>query len=190
MKSVCYALIACCLPLAALAQERIPDLSLPIEQSQENHDEPTIEAPQPVETTELPPVAPPPDSTAEQEEAPPPMPTERFMDRFCSPDFEPVKTAKPVLAQLQECAQAQRIRACATFNRLPGEVQSALDGIIGCAYASANREEGAPAPVCDGNEQQRLRLAKKYWRDQEVVQALLFLPENVLETGHGCAKAQ
>lgn len=106
-----------------------------------------------------------------------------FMDIFCDPNIKPVA----VSASMQSCIESTRQDACATFQRLPGDVQSVLDRQIGCIHSSTDADGNLITnPSCGDDDHRRLVLLKKYWRDQDTSSALVFLPDKVLNGSAQC----
>lgn len=181
-------LFLCAIPCTALAQQRIPDLSLPPDESLR---QPNIshQGNQPImgqngydssDTAAR-------GSTA----APQPSFGTHFIDGYCDPNFRPLIANTPGLAAMQECLDEQKQQACETFRGLPADAKRAISDAIDCRYQISEGAVSGAAPGtadCSPGDTARLQLLEKYWNDSITAQALVFLPDTVLGISGRCTE--
>lgn len=119
-------------------------------------------------------------------------PSGHFMSGYCDPDFKPVIANAPGLSGLQSCLEEQKQQVCEAFQTLPADAARALDDTIGCIYVTSENDpsnaQPANDPACVTNDSLRLRLVKKYWRDEHIAHALVFMPDEVLNASGKCIR--
>lgn len=112
-----------------------------------------------------------------------------FMTGFCDPGFRPM--LQDSATGMQACIEEEKKKACGMYQTLPTDAQRLLNGAIGCVYM-ANGGDDPDAEPADGDlscveyDTRRLRLLRKYWKQPDVAEALVFLPDRVLYTGQHC----
>lgn len=129
----------------------------------------------------------------------PNQPSTQFMVGYCDQNFKPMLSNTGRIASMNACIDDQKKQACDMFQRLPLEVQNAMDAVISCVYNAANeggmampgytQQQQQQMPVgldCSANDSIRLNLIKQYWRDQNVTYAVVFLPDMVLDGPGRC----
>jgi hypothetical protein len=116
----------------------------------------------------------------------------RFMNGFCDPNFNPAIAGNPQYASMATCLRQQRESICAQFQTLPEDAKRALDQTLDCNSKILNGEnpDGQPSTIgtCSETDSTRLQLIKKYWKDQNTARALLFLPDDVVDSSSKCLR--
>lgn len=113
-------------------------------------------------------------------------PGNSFMEGYCDPNFRPLVANPDYL----DCLEHQKQEICDMFWNLPEDAQQALDDTLGC-YNAGNEEDTQPMRrdiSCEINDRQRLELLKKYWEEQSVMYALLFVPDLVTNGANECLR--
>lgn len=131
--------------------------------------------------------------------APSGLPGTNYMDGYCDPNFKPMMAKSPQYAGIATCLEQQRNQACQLYQSVPGDVKKALDDSINClAQANADMENAAgnddsgaaayttPAKHCGATDTRRLALVKRYWNDQNLSYALVFVPDLVMDSSGSC----
>lgn len=120
-----------------------------------------------------------------------------YMDGYCDPNFRTMLSGSPRYAGMEACLQQQRQDACARYKAVAPDVKAALDSSINCIYLSSNGDggdeedgewhTGSRSPrSCGDASMARLDLLKKYWTDENASYALVFLPDDVMDTSGKC----
>jgi len=120
-------------------------------------------------------------------------PAKRFMDGYCDRNFHPAIASDPRYANLGNCLEQQKQQVCNQFQQLPEDVKSALDETIACTESGGDilppgQEYDQHNAACDNTDTARLQLLKKYWRDPNTAYALVFLPDDVLDSSGKCLR--
>jgi len=113
----------------------------------------------------------------------------RFMTGYCDPNFKPLVANAPGLSGLQSCMETQKQQTCDAFQHLPSDVQAALDSVISCLQSDSDTAEGQRAsddPGCTSGDTQRLNLLKKYWGNEAITHALVFMPDEIMNASGKC----
>ena len=198
MKKWILASLCIVTPLSAAYGERIRDFSMPLNQSlnqpSNTHSKPVMinnnnnyQQPQ----QEQDPIENPGNNYMP---TPPEPPSNHFMDNYCDPNF---KVGGIAQTSITECLGEKRQQACQEYIALPVDARKVMNLAIDCQYSSSeNRgsdsEEGQqPISIslpqgCETTSELRLKLLKKYYNDNYVSHALLFLPETALNGGAQC----
>lgn len=119
-----------------------------------------------------------------------------FMDNYCDPNFKPLIANDPHYANLADCIQQQKAEPCSQYQQLPADAKRVLDEAISCASdmqddENPNGQQAANNTAnCDDSDISRLQLIKKYWRDQNTVYALVFLPDEVTNASTQCLRGR
>jgi len=133
-------------------------------------------------------------STASNDYSPPDEQAEHYLDGYCDPNFTPIASRNRGVAN---CMKQQKEAACSQFARMPKDVKKVLYLATDCAYEASENggyDEDSEYTAtsygssrgCAGASDRRLQLAKKYWDKEEVVEALVFLPDAVLGDTASC----
>lgn len=105
----------------------------------------------------------------------------RFMDSWCDPNFKPLATRGNMAA----CLEGKRQQACEQFTQLPADAQAALDDAMHCLYSGDDEGYATTASSCAETDSRRMQLLRRYWQDEAIAGALLFMPEDTL---NGCSQ--
>lgn len=171
------------IPATALAQGRIPDLSMPPDESLRqpdiSHQNDNI---QPLMNQN---VGTAPNIPIGQNNLPPEQPGTHFIDGYCDPNFRPLIANTPGLAGMQECLEQQKQQSCDTFRNLPADAKRAVSDTVDCRYQAGGGNTQTAAD-CSRSDTLRLQMLKKYWGDSDTARALVFLPDDVLGTSGKC----
>ncbi len=125
----------------------------------------------------------------------PGQPASRFMAGYCDPNFKPMLSNAGRIASMNACIETQKKQACDMFAQLPSDAQQVMDSSIGCVYNQANNgqmdENGfivqnGGAQDCSAGDSQRINLLQRYWQQQNVAYAIVFLPDMVLNAPNRC----
>jgi hypothetical protein len=123
-------------------------------------------------------------------------PSNNYMDGYCDPNFQPAM-ATSRFAGMQSCQQELRQNSCARYQALPADAKAALDEAINCLFTSGNGDDeggfwgnNTPRRSCGDANLSRLDLMKKYWADENVSYALVFLPDDVMGTSGQCLQGR
>jgi hypothetical protein len=112
-----------------------------------------------------------------------------FMAGYCDPNFKPIIANAPGLSALQSCLETQKRQSCDEFQHLPADAQAALDSVIDCMQSDSDTADGQRAaddPGCLSGDTQRLRLLKKYWHNEAITHALVFMPDDIVAASGKC----
>lgn len=130
--------------------------------------------------------------------APAAQPAGSFMEGYCDPDFRPAIAANPRFAGMEECLNQAKQQLCASFAQLPPEVKATLNETLSCMNDTTDPVEGDVQEDlierryrqagCAANSSDRLQLLRKYWQDQNVSYALVFLPDDVIDAPNNCIR--
>ena len=117
-----------------------------------------------------------------------------FMINYCDPNYKAGGIAHTAIS---ECIAQSRQNACQAYAALPADARRAMDLRIDCKYAATENQGGEQddgtlgnqpiAPKnCENSAEIVLALLKKYYQDTNMVQALLYLPDEALNAGAQC----
>lgn len=128
------------------------------------------------------------------------VPSNNYMDGYCDPNFKPLLSRNPQYANMAACLEQQKIQACDLYRTLPVDAKKAVDDSMNCL---AGQQEGgglveAPdgtlqpaAPAgrtqdCGYTDTNRLAMVKRYWQDQNVAYAIIFVPDLAMDNSGAC----
>lgn len=111
-----------------------------------------------------------------------------FMETYCANDARPIISGKGKFAAIQRCARQERITNCRDFFQLPEQTKLIMDNAIACAFDTVNQSAATPtlAAECSQYELERFEFIKRFAAKNAIMQALLFLPEQVAQTSTNC----
>jgi hypothetical protein len=116
-----------------------------------------------------------------------------FMKRYCEPDFISILANNRRYFGQEACLTLVRDDACARYKTLPEEIREALDEAVGCMFANGNGyaiEKNQPvagqSTACGATYARRIELLKRYYTDYYANYALLFMPDDILDTPGRC----
>ena len=116
-----------------------------------------------------------------------------FMEGYCDPSFVSILANNRKYYGQEQCLKQIRDDACSRFKALPPEVKAALDDAIGCLFSNVNgyatdkgQEVANDSVACGASYMHRITMLKKYMSDEYASYALLFLPDDVLDTPGRC----
>jgi hypothetical protein len=120
-------------------------------------------------------------------------PSDSFMERYCEPNFISMLANNRKYYGQEECLKLVRDDACARFKALPKDVAKVLDEAIGCLFANSNgfavdkhQRIVNESTECADSYVQRINMLKIYYTDYYTNYALLFMPDDVLDTPGRC----
>jgi hypothetical protein len=119
--------------------------------------------------------------------------SDSFMERYCEPNFISMLANNRKYYGQEECLKLVRDDACARFKALPKEVAKVLDEAIDCLFANSNgfavdkyQHIVNESAQCADSYVQRINMLKIYYTDYYTNYALLFMPDDVLDTPGRC----
>ncbi len=125
------------------------------------------------------------------------QPAKSFMEGYCDPNFTPMLANNRRYYGQEQCLQQIRDDSCYRFKLLAAEVKVVLDSAISCLFDNSNgyvapTNENASTEVmaCAESYVHRIELLKKYMGDAGTAYALVYLPDNVLDTSGACVNRQ
>lgn len=126
-------------------------------------------------------------------ERPDAIPAKSFMEGYCDPNFISLLANNRRYFGREDCLKQMRDISCARFKNLPKEVKEVMDEAIGCQFDNANTyASDDPSQsendylVCATSYGRRIEMLKKYLADPYASYALVFLPDDVLDTPGRC----
>lgn len=121
------------------------------------------------------------------------LPSNSFMEGYCDPTFISMLANNAKYYGQEQCLQQIRDDTCARFKALPSEVAEVMDDAIGCLFSNSNgfavdkhQKIVNESIECAESYVQRINMLKKYYTDYYTNYALLFMPDDVLDTPGRC----
>ena len=187
--TLCISALLCSFDASA---QRMQDLSLPVDQSTSNtggnkpfQNDITRRTQQFDKTKQAPTTPITSDNTA--------LPSKSFMEGYCDPSFVSMLANNRKYFGQEQCLGQVRDDACARFKALPREVKDVLDEAVGCMFANSNGyaiDKNQPVDnqsiECGASYARRIEMLKKYYTDYYANYALLFMPDDILDTPGRC----
>lgn len=131
--------------------------------------------------------------------APPPradegmMPSKSFMEGFCDSNFVPLLANNRRYFGKEDCLKNLRDEACSRFTNLPKDAKLVLDEAISCMFTNGNGYASDHPSVsdndymvCGSTYARRIEMLKKYSADPYTNYALIYLPDDVLDSSGRC----
>jgi len=123
-------------------------------------------------------------------------PVKTFMEGYCDPAFVPILSNNRKYFGQEGCLKSVRDNVCGRFKVLPKEVQTVLDDAIGCLFTNGNgyavdkyQKVANDSVACGRGYMLRMDQLKKYTFDYFISNALLFMPDDVLDTQGRCVNS-
>ncbi|NCY26710.1 MAG: hypothetical protein EBX37_18335 [Alphaproteobacteria bacterium] len=132
--------------------------------------------------------------------AQPVVPSSNYMDGYCDPNFKPLLSRNAQYANIANCLEQQKTQACELYRNMPADAKKAVDDTMNCLAQGQSggglveAPDGTLQPAAPSNGQQdcgytdtnRLTMVKRYWQDQNVAYAIIFVPELAMDNSGAC----